>query len=506
MSLSDPFNQGGYDIAEPYASAMVESLRAFGYNLQTAIADLIDNSITAKAQNVWVNFYWDGPDSYISILDDGDGMTEAELVMAMRPGSQSPLEKRNTNDLGRFGLGLKTASFSQCRQLTVASHVVGSLTAIRRWDLDYIQQVNEWRLLREPAHESTQRLQVLETMPSGTLIVWEHLDRVVASATTNDQKAHNDFLEAIEVVEHHLAMTFHRFLEKRNPLKIWINQQPITPWNPFLLDAQATQFLPLEILKFQGEEIRVQPYVLPHHSKIDARTYDWAAGMNGWNDQQGFYVYRNERLLVSGDWLGLGYRKEEYCKLARIQIDLPNSIDSSWKIDVKKSKARPPALLKADLRRIAKLLRHRATEVYRHRGKILVREKADSHIFPWNRKIRRGKIFYSVNQEHPLIQEALNLPDDYKPVIRSLLRLLEETVPIEQIWIESSTDPDKQIQPFEGTPSEEVVEVAQQIYQALRKQGFTEEESRQRVSLMEPFQNFSQVVQSLSDSQCEESA
>jgi len=489
-----------YDIAEPCASAMIESLRSFGYNVQTATADLIDNSISAGAANVWLSFCWDGTNSHISIRDDGHGMTEAQLVSAMRPGSQSPLDKREANDLGRFGLGLKTASFSQCRRLTVASRSKDHVTAIRRWDLDHINQVDDWRLLHTPTEGSAQKLSDLEAMSHGTTVLWECMDRIVGEAKTDDQKAQDDFLETVEVVENHLAMVFHRFLEKRDRLKIWLNHRLVEPWNPFLPDAQATQILPLEPLAFKGATVRVQPYVLPHHSKIDSDTYNKAAGTNGWNAQQGFYVYRNERLLVAGDWLGLGgYRKDEHCKLARIQVDLPNSMDSDWNIDIKKSKARPPKQLKADLKRIARLTRSRATEIYRHRGKVIARENAGKYAFLWDKKLRRGKVFYAVNQEHPLVQEALKLPDTCQPVIRALLRLLEETVPVQQIWIDNATEPEKQPQPFDGTPSDQVLEVMVEIYRALRKSGMTQEQARDRILTMEPFQRFETLVKTLSD-------
>jgi hypothetical protein len=494
--LFDPI----YDIAEPRASAMMESLRASGYNVQTAIADIIDNSITAKAHNIWLNLHWDGTNSYISIQDDGYGMTEAQLISAMRLGSQNPLQERKLDDLGRFGLGLKTASLSQCRRLTVASRSENHVVAIRRWDLDYVNQVDEWRLLRTPAGDSAQRLSDLEAMSHGTIVLWECLDRIIGEAKTDDQKAQDDFLEMVEVVETHLAMVFHRFLEKRDRLKIWINHRLVEPWNPFLPDVQATQILPLEPLAFKGETVQVQPYVLPHHSKIDSDTYNKAAGTNGWNAQQGFYVYRNERLLVAGDWLGLGgYRKDEHCKLARIQVDLPNSMDSDWNIDIKKSRARPPTQLKADLKRIARLTRYRATEIYRHRGKVIARENAEKYVFPWDKKLRRGKVFYAVNQEHPLVQEALKLPGTYQSIIRALLRLLEETVPVQQIWIDNATEPEKQPLPFDGTPSDQVLEVIVEIYRALRKSGMTQDQARDRILTMEPFQHFETLVKTLSD-------
>jgi hypothetical protein len=479
---------------------MIESLRAFGYNLQTAIADLIDNSISAGANNIWLSFCWDSINSHVSIRDDGHGMTEAQLINAMRPGSQNPLEERAADDLGRFGLGLKTASFSQCRRLTVASRAENHAVATRRWDLDYVNQVNEWRLLRTPAEGSTQKLNQLQTMACGTIVLWECLDRIIGDVKTDDQKGQDDFLAAVEVVENHLAMVFHRFLEKRNGLKIWINQRPVQPWNPFLPDAEATQFLPLELLAFRGETVKIQSYILPHHSKIDPDRYQKAAGVNGWNAQQGFYVYRNQRLLVAGDWLGLGeYRKDEHCKLARIQLDLPNSMDSDWNIDIKKSRARPPASLKTDLKRIAKLTRDRATDIYRHRGKIIERENAEKHVFPWYKKLRRGKVFYAVNHEHPLVQEVLKLPNTCQSVIRALLRLLEETVPVQQIWIDNSTEPEKQPQPFDGTPSEQVLEIMIEIYQALRKSGMTQEQVCARILTMEPFQRFENLVKTLSD-------
>lgn len=488
-----------HDIVEPRASAMIESFRDLGYNLPTAIADLIDNSITAEAKKIWLNFIWNGSASHVAIRDDGRGMTSSDLVNAMRLGSQNPLQTRTSDDLGRFGLGLKTASFSQCRRLTVASRALGSDITVRRWDLDHVNQTDQWQLLHSAAIGSEEKLTDLQDMEQGTIVLWECLDRIVGDAKVSDPKAQDDFLESVEDVEKHLAMVFHRFLEKRDRLKIWINNRPVEPWNPFLADAKATQTLPLEPLIFKGELVEVQPYVLPHHSKIDSALYEKAGGLNGWNAQQGFYVYRNERLLVAGDWLGLGYQKDDHCKLARIQIDLPNSMDSAWNIDIKKSRARPPTSLKSDLKRIAKLTRHRATEIYRHRGKVMLGDNASKYIFPWEKTLRRGKTFYAINQEHPLVQEAFKLPKDCQPVIRSLLRLLEETVPVQQIWIDSSTEPENQAQPFDGIPSEQVLEIMTQIYRALRKSGMSEEQARDRLLMIEPFHHFKNLVKNLSD-------
>jgi hypothetical protein len=160
-----------FDIVQPSARAMIESLRAIGYSPATAIADIIDNSISAKAKNIWLTFYWSGSNSYISILDDGTGMDEDTLIEAMRPGSKNPLEERSSNDLGRFGMGLKTASFSQCKRLTVRTKIVNGSIATRSWDIDHVIKTNQWQLLKTPNKNSEERLLGLNTLMSGTMVL-----------------------------------------------------------------------------------------------------------------------------------------------------------------------------------------------------------------------------------------------------------------------------------------------------------------------------------------------
>ena len=129
-------------------------------------------------------------------------------------------------------------------------------------------------------------------------------------------------------------------------------------------------------------------------------------GSREWNSRQGFYVYRNRRMLVAGDWLGLPFTKEEHYKLARIQVDIPNAMDQDWQIDVRKSRVRPPGVLRKDLERIANLTRKRAVEIYRHRGKIVARSRSAGHTFAWQRKVKNGTIFYCLDRKHPLISKA----------------------------------------------------------------------------------------------------
>lgn len=477
-----------YDLVGPRADTLMESLRATGYSLPDAIADLIDNSLAAGARNVWLTFHWAGPDSSVAIVDDGSGMTRPALVNAMRMGSQSPLDERAESDLGRYGLGMKTASISQARSLTVASRVSGDPEInVRRWDLDHIALVKDWQLLRSATDEGSACLSVLDQMSHGTIVLWEKLDRLVGEAGASDVRARRHFLEAISGVEKHIAMVFHRYMSGPRAAAFWINDQRVNSWDPFLADETATQRLPREVLGPVGSTITVEPYVLPHHTRLTTEQHSKAGGPAGWNAQQGFYVYRNRRLLLAGDWLELGYRKEEHYKLARILVDLPNSMDHEWEIDVRKSKARPPLALRDDLRRIARITRDRAVTVYRHRGKTIARSAQASPIFVWLRRVRSQRVSYVINREHPLIKEALQADAVDTSTLHRLLRLIEEYIPIPQIWVDAAEGDETQGQPFESAASEELIGMIRMLYRAYRRSGLSHIEALGCLSSTEAF-------------------
>ena len=477
-----------YDVIGPRADALMESLRATGYSLPDAIADIVDNSLAAHARNVWLNFYWAGLDSTVSIVDDGTGMTCPVLVNSMRVGSQSPLEDRAIFDLGRYGLGLKTASISQARSLTVASRVSeNSEINIRRWDLDYINTVKDWRLLHSPTPGGIARISVLEHMPRGTVVIWEKLDKLIGVVDASDVKSRRHFLDAIQNVEAHIAMVYHRYMAGPRAVSFWINDQRVNAWDPFLSDHPATQRLPSEEFGSGTTQVIVEPYVLPHHTHLTAEQHLAAGGPAGWNAQQGFYVYRNRRLLLAGDWLGLGYKKEEHYKLARILVDLPNSLDHEWEIDVRKSKARPPLALRDELRRIARITRDRAVTVYRHRGKTIARSAPASPIFVWQRRVRGQRVSYVINREHPLIKEALQAGMVDTPVLRRLLRLIEEYIPVQQVWLDAAEGDETQSQPFESGATEEIIEMIRMLYRAYRLSGMSHIEAVGRLGSTEAF-------------------
>ncbi len=287
-------------IAPPSAGAMMEALRGLGYSTATALADIVDNSVSAGAREVRIDFVWGGVDSRISVLDDGRGMDDRELESAMRLGAKSPLDERDAADLGRFGVGLKTASFSQCRRLTVDStHDGGSLCCLR-WDLDAIaaRPDDGWLLFEGPAPGSEAFLAPLCGKPTGTLVLWERLDRIVTAGYTAD-----DFNDLIDNVERRLAMVFHRLLQKgpHQRLLLLLNGRPVTPWDPFMLGHPSKPWdSPVARKTTATGIVEAECHVLPHRDRPTHAEHEAAGGPDGWIAQQGFYVYRNERLLLAG--------------------------------------------------------------------------------------------------------------------------------------------------------------------------------------------------------------
>jgi hypothetical protein len=501
-----------YDIVPPAASAMIESLRAYGYSPSTAIADIIDNSITANARNVWIQFQWAGEDSYISILDDGCGMDEESLINAMRPGSRSPLEERDSFDLGRFGMGLKTASFSQCRRVTVRSKTTESYSCIRRWDLDHVAITNEWQLLKSAFQGSQTRMQSLDQLPTGTIVLWENMDRLLGQVTEVHSNEDQDrFLSIVDDVIAYLEMVFHNYLEGINPLlKIFVNgrtsDHQLKPWDPFYESNPATTLFPEETIHHSHGVTTIKGYVLPHKDKMLADDLLRAAGFGGWNARQGFYIYRNKRLLVAGGWLGLGdvktWNQEEQYKLARIRIDISNSLDFDWLIDIKKSTAKPPAWIRRRITALAGKVRNKAREVFAYRGAYVLKNNVNQIKRIWKTQQKNGRLSYRIDKDHYLVQamNSITLTQIHKDVFKALIRTLEETVPIASIWLDTAENADNHARPFENYDESEKRHLIQLSYNILRqKNGLTSQAARQKLKEMEAFQDFLYLIDEQKD-------
>jgi hypothetical protein len=419
----------------PYAPVLMESTRALGYSLESAIADLLDNSISANATNVDIEYRpWDDP--YLSILDNGQGMLPDEITAAMRYGSRNPLDIRDRNDLGRFGLGLKTASLSQCRSLTVASKKDGILAG-RRWDLDVIGQRQDWILLQlDTSHiERLPGITQLNSQDHGTLIVWNKLDRITSSATSLE-----DFFRIkMDDVRNHLSLVFHRYLagetgQKR--LKIAINKQPIKPIDPFLI-GKSEQVMDVEPIIIGGEKITATPYILPHTSRLSKEELQLLGGEDGLRRKQGFYVYRNRRLLVWGTWFRL-LRQDELYKLARVKVDIPNSLDHLWALDIRKSTATPPEVVRKNLDRIVRRIAENSRRTWTFRGR---KETTDQINHVWNRNKTREGIRYSINREHALVNAlSCGIDKSAKNCLEKMLRIVESSIPLNQLYVDLTED------------------------------------------------------------------
>ena len=487
--------------APPRASTMIEALRGLGYSAATALADIVDNSISARADRVDVQFSWRGTASTITVLDNGEGMDEAQLDLAMRLGQKDPLAVRAVHDLGRFGMGLKTASFSQCRRLTVASRKHGQ-TSCFRWDLDLLaaSQDDGWHLFEGPESGSEMLLEPLSAQEHGTLVVWEILDRVVTSGFCEQ-----DFLDLVDKVEQHLATVFHRFLSGPQPrLGLYINGRAILPWDPFLKNHPASWSSPVVRFFAEGGTVEVQCHVLPHKDRLENREQESAAGTDGWTSQQGFYVYRNERLLVAGSWLGLGrgrsWTKEEAHRLARIRIDISNTADADWKIDIRKSTARPPVSIRERLTRLAEDTRTRARRVFAHRGQPVRTKGASTLAQAWRAEHLAGEVRYRIDRNHPAVRAVLDDAGATEPQIIAMLRVLEETIPVQRIWLDTTEALETPRTGFAGQAPKEISEVLSVMYRnmVLRK-GLSPGLARERLHSTEPFNDYPELVAALPD-------
>jgi len=503
-----------YDLANPRPDALIESLRSVGYSLAAALADIIDNSIAAKADNIWINFNWDGGNSSISVLDDGNGMSEAALVDAMRPGSLNPLEIRAPSDLGRFGLGLKTASFSQGRELHVWTKEVGEAEHGRCWDLEYVSLHNEWRLRKDLPIPASDLAKVFNRNQSGTLVTWKKLDRVVPHDTeVADNEAHKFFMARIKDVRQHLSMIFHRYMAnevawRTKRLAIFVNGTDqiaaIEAWNPFRGGANAgAQSTPVEHLAFKGLHLAVKGFVMPHRDRLLPEEYERLGGPRGWLAQQGYYVYRNDRILVAGDWLKLGrgspWQKDEQYKLARLSIDIPNSMDMDWSLDVKKSTARPPNRLIARLTDLAEKVRDDARQAFVHRGKYGPRAQAPKVLSeaPWESVKRGGRLTYRINRNHPLTASVLQRLGPMAAEVEPMIRLIEEGVPVERIWLDKADDKVSHAIPYEGLEEKIIREDIAATFRYLRRRKESVEICRAFLLATSPFDQYPHLVENV---------
>ena len=425
---------------KPTADVLMISMRAMGYSFERAVADIIDNSISAHAREIVIRFPVDPSDCYVAVCDNGEGMTSSELFDAMKYGSESKRNGRNEDDLGRFGLGLKSASLSQCRKLTVASKKNGIISAYI-WDLDVIEQKRDWFVIEcsEEQISEIRFLDYLENKESGTVVIWENFD-VFEKSTGNIYGALSNHMTE---TSDYLSLIFHRFLNRSDKyaVRIKINNFQLKGFDPFLENHNKTNIrreIQIMIPDSKGEDqtVKVQPYILPFQKDLSPEDKKRSGGIENYRSKQGFYIYRNERLIVWGTWFNR--HRDELTKYARIRVDIPNTLDDIWGIDIKKQSATIPPSIRKRLTKAVDDAMDRSVQKQTYRGRVA---KIDEDMdYVWDRvSLREGLFTYRINRDSKvfdLIKEKIN--EDALPYLDMLLEEIENNIPFQQIYIDKS--------------------------------------------------------------------
>lgn len=472
---------------DPEPGILIESLRDVGYSFNSAVADIIDNSITANSGNVSVFALPFGDGGFkFAIVDDGDGLDRGELLKAMRLGSSNPRLARAAGDLGRFGLGLKTASFSQCRRLTVVSRRDGDTSAFT-WDLDTVVRSNKWTVIER---QDVSNLFGVDALGEhGTLVLWEKVDRL----TGENGAGRVDYERVISEAQDHLALVFHRFLGNKpgTPhITLQVNGRVVEPLDPFNVENPATR-ADSEELVCPG--VRLRSYTLPHVSKYaDKQEYERYGLPGGYLRNQGVYLYRAKRLIIHGTWFGLA-KKTALTQLTRVRIDIDTDQDEVWKIDVKKTSAQMPEAVRKRVKQLIEVIGAPSRRVYRRRTANLTSRES----YPvWNRSEKDEHVVYSINEEHPVLAAFRNeLDDGQAKKFDSLMAFIGSMLPMEALVYDISNNSDNTS--TEKMCSEDFADTVRTFFARMR-QTSDDEEVLDIMHAVEPFKSrWSETVTAL---------
>jgi hypothetical protein len=423
----------------PIASSLMATARSFGnYDLAAALADLVDNSIQAKAKNIFISFEPVKGDVIVRIRDDGLGMSKDKLIYSMRPASGNPNDPRDASDLGRFGWGLKSASFSQAKILSVVtwtssdcSAAVWNIDDLEDWSMDLFQGQDALKLLKSPPASS-----------SGTEVIWTNCDRLLDLAGPSNLD--EQLSDKISYAKRQLSLVFHRYLsgEAGEKLNIVVQGSALAAIDPFMSKHPATQTIDEDKIPLDsGSVIKIKPFTIPHFSKLTVEEKNSLGGDEGLVRNQGFYVYRNKRLIISGTWFRL-MPHGELSQLTRIRVDLPNTLDKDWKITLDKSDAQLPVALRSRLKDYIRKFSRQSTDANKKRGANLSISKKEP---VWKRVSQDGRIRYLINRDHPLIWEMISESKDMK-ITREALNIIESYVPTDSMILDREASNLNQVQ------------------------------------------------------------
>lgn len=474
IRMSDFINSTGntYDATPSYK--LLQTMGYGSYDLRTAIADIIDNSITAEAMNISIDFHWEDivENCYVEIKDDGFGMTSEELERAMRFSDKGIDDKRTKADLGKYGLGMKTASFYACRCLTVISKKVDHHLTAKRLDQDVVSREKKW------IGENLDGAPELDEydFDHGTIVRWDKLNFI------DEGKNSRKFLiEKLDKIAEHISIFFNRYIDRG--INITVNGDTVKSWDPSFKKNPGTTRIESKEFMYNGKKIKAQSYLLPPSVKCTEDEIE-EIYRNDALKYQGFYVYRNDRLLIGGGWLGIRkLNTHQQYNPVRIIVDIPTSLDSEFKVDFTKSGLQIPAPVEKVLFDIAKLARSKASEAFKNRARKIAVPGINTKGQVWNIVRNKNGTRLVINKDHPLIKDYTK--DMSQKDFNALIKLLSSTIPNMNV-IESNgvhyTD-------------EEMYKMIQIFYLQERMKEKSNECIHKELCSTEPFNNYLNIVE-----------
>ena len=471
----------------PDPESLLESIRSVGYSLKEAISDLIDNSVSANATNIRVIINLEG-EGVFHLIDNGEGMDHQKLISSFRLGSTNPKKTRDTCDLGRFGMGMKTASLSQCRSVTVTSKQ-NNYVVSRTLDLDEVSKQKKWVIgEKEVQPEIVKHLNSLE---NGTIISWEKIDH------TNVSKEENDNL--LLDIRNYISFCFHRFMEMtNNKISFYLNDVLIKPISPVVEGSQVFSEISLDDL-----DSRMSAFTIPiRKDNNSSSVFNSIELFNGVENQQGIYIYRSNRLLCFGGWLGIVKSNNSY-KLCRVIIDFKNdySSDSKWSIDIKKTKAEIPYEYRQEIKRFVKKAQKDSSIKIGKYNRLEISssirnlyENADLWVIKKNTKY--GYWEYALNIDNPIFKGVLEKIN--KKELEILLNIISRNIPIADIIDNNDEEPANHDTLYAEIDLEDVIanekKHALKLLQIFLQSGETKSDAIEKIVSVEPFVRHKKVL------------
>ena len=420
----------------PSPRSHIKTLMRIGYDLNSAVADIIDNSITAEATAISISCPPDIEKPIILISDNGYGMSEIELLQNMRIGCKDPSQEREVKDLGRFGSGMKTASFSQARKLIVISKKINSEICGAYWDIDEIIETDSW-CLKKLSQEEIYKIPYINSdivNGSGTQLIWEKIPKFFIK---DHISLESEIALSMVELSKYISLHFHKFMQGANKISISVQNRKLKPLDPFLKGVSGSQDGPSEPIRTKKGKVTVNTHILPHPARIPKDVIDAHGGVEEIYKNQGLYIYRANRLIIAGGWMGIS-NTNILGNLARVEINIPASLDDEWSTDVKKSSMQLPTKVKSVLKRLGRVPVEGSKKEHQYKGKV---EIANQYWEIIEDKVEKTIKYHVALDNNELNTFAIDLSVDKKNSLRKFLQNLSRNLPYHHIFQKHAANP-----------------------------------------------------------------